>query len=284
MRAQHQMWSSRKKLVVFLAMMLLLMAIVVGGGALYSHLFFSRVPSQSEKTMLEPMYFGLKMQITSPDINVSKDRFIEVNTLITNPTAEPVPRGCVRQQSYYIDGTETVMSVGGLCQGSSISDFEPGDSIKDIITIDPSTIPNGIHSFYGIYDGSRTNTIHITVAKAHPISNCYALTEYASPLCSQIQLSSTTYGPTSNHDFCPVYLDYVLTKTPLRPLAAQKHITCDAKSQFPIPRIVANVPKGDPDHWIDKLEKRYSANYVDGQFVDLTSPSISVDSLLNYAY
>lgn len=268
MRTQRQVWPRRKIFIVSLAITIMLIASVLLSRFIYGNLW----PYRNNDP---PLYFGLKLNITSSDITVSKDRFIEIETEVHNPTLAPIPKACSRQEIYYVDGRaiNNEPSFSGLCWGSS-SDYKPGETFKYGLAINPTMISEGVHTFYVMYDGSRSNTIRITVTKARSITNCYEFTEYPTPLCSQIRLSSLTSGTDISHDFCQAYLDYILAKTPLRPLASQKHITCDANSQSPIPEIVANIPKDDPDHWMAKLEKLYGGKetYLDAEFAEFGNP------------
>lgn len=281
--------SERKRLVVFLSVMLTLMIGVVAGGIVYNHVQQKRITEENNGSS-----DALTMHITSSDITISQDHYVEVHAEIRNPADYGIEIDCGYQEVYYIDGhaLNYESKTDDLsCSSVGINaEYNPHHNYSHTFSINPSTYAIGKHSFYVLYNGHRSNKIHITITKARSIKNCYAFTEYPTPLCSQIQLRDQ--GRFFTLEACQAYLQYLRAETPIRPIITKRGSpACEIGSDnvYRTHKITANVPQSDPDHWISKLHKKYNYNANDGgalafvytNFVMNAYPLPSLDDLLS---
>ena len=80
---------------------------------------------------------------------------------------------------------------------------------------------------------------------------------------------------------------YLEAQTPIRPIITKRGLpACEIGSDnvYRTHKITANIPKGDPDHWISKLDQKYNYNaalaFVYTNFAMNAYPLPSLDELL----
>lgn len=220
---------------------------------------------------VNPFSKKLEVHISIPSATISKDKFLVVDGELRNHTdhAHGAPWGtCAQKIAYFMDDKKIYSEGDGPICLIGYGAIEPGKVLRETFTIDPTAFSDGPHSFYILYDDNiRSNTINLTFTSPTFTGSCYDVTEYASPLCSQIEIQANI-ADSEDKARCVRYLDYLSKDTPLRPIAPLSSIDCIEKG-YAIPYLVVNLPKNDPDQWIAKLLNHFNTTNPPNEYTDV---------------
>lgn len=220
---------------------------------------------------VNPFNKNLEVHISVPLATITKDRFIVVDGELRNHTvhAHGAPWGsCAQQITYFMDNKEFYSNANGAVCAIGYPNINPGEVMKQTFTIDPSNFSVGEHSFYIVYEDIKSNVLNINLANPISLANCYNFTQYASPLCSQIRIVSDV-SDSSDKTRCESYLDYLKKNTSVKPIPSLSSVDCVEKDSA-VPYLVANVPKNDPDKWVDKLSNHFSYTNFPNDYAGVT--------------
>ncbi len=221
---------------------------------------------------VNPLNNKLEVHIDVPASTISKHKFIVVNGELRNHTihAYGAPWGtCAQQIAYYMDGKQIYSEGYGTQCGIGYGDIKPSEVLKQAFTIDPTSFSNGQHSFYVLYEDSiKSNQLTLNFTDPTSVSSCYDLTQFASPLCSQISIVSDV-SDSGDKTRCEMYLDFLRKNSPLKPIAPLSSVDCIEKDTA-IPYIVINIPKGDPDQWVAQLTDHFSYTKLPSDYASIT--------------
>ena len=221
---------------------------------------------------VNPLSKNLEVHISVQSATVTKDRFLVVNGELRNHTVHSygAPWGtCAQQIAYYMDGKQIYSEGYGAQCAIGYGDIKPGEVFKETFTVDPSAFSNGKHSFYVLYeDSTKSNALTLNITSPATVSSCYDLTQYASPLCSQISVVSDV-SDSGDKTRCETYLDYLSKNTPLKPIVPLSSVNCVEKDSA-VPYLVMNVPKNDPDQWVAKLSDHFSYTNLPSDYASVT--------------
>jgi hypothetical protein len=247
----------RIKQIVFNRKFLLVIAVLIVGALGYLTL---------TGHWINPLDKSLDFNISVASTTISKDKFIIVNGTLSNHTVHSygAPWGtCAQQLAYYMDGKQIYSTGYGSMCAIGYGNIDPGEVLKQTFTVDPTNFSNGVHDFYVLYGDMKSNTLRLTLTSPSSTDSCYNLTQYASPLCSQISIA-TDVSDSSDKARCESYLNYLSQNTPLKPIVPLSSVSC-VETDSAVPYIVVNVPKGDPDKWVSQLSNHFSyTNMPDG--------------------
>ena len=218
-----------------------------------------------------PLNKNLEVHISVPSTTITKDKFVIIDGELRNHTFHSygAPWGtCAQQLAYYMDGKQIFSEGFGAVCDIGYGDIKPGKVFKQTFTVDPTSFAIGQHSFYVNYEGLKSNTLILNFAKSASIGSCYDLTQYASPLCSQIHIVSDV-SDYSDKARCESYLSYLSQSTPVRPISPLSSVDCIEKD-YAVPYITVNVPKGDPDKWVARLSDHFSDTNLPNDYANVS--------------
>ncbi|HEX8226924.1 MAG TPA: hypothetical protein VF572_03590 [Candidatus Saccharimonadales bacterium] len=219
---------------------------------------------------------GMVVSLKNTKPAYTKDRYVEVTLTVANKSGKEqyfAWDNCAEIIDYYVDGKQKNTDVNGMC----MIGFPPLENKKTLsrnLQYDPSDLKPGRHNLQLTINGIPSNKLELQISgDTKPIVNCYAHTEYLTPLCANLVIHTNVSSiyEDENNNRCNMIKQAWINNTPLRPIPSLSTVNCnDGKSAY----FVANVPTSELEDWRQKLR---AADYNSEIFTEDTT--LRIDKL-----